>query len=248
VDLVRFGRGIRALRLRRRWRQKDLADAARLSPTKIARIERGCGGSMPSRDLDEVAKALGATTDLRLNWNGEALDRLLDGAHARIVEVVAAQLRTLGWEVVLEATFFIRGERGSIDVLAWHAGSRVVLVIEVKSVVPDIQAMLTSLDRKARLAREIAEVIDVLLVVADVRERPLAFLGLRRRRSPQSSPSAHSRFDAGWRPQCPPSPSAASGFCQVGKACQIVIGCAALDRRAVLGDPDTSRPLLSSRH
>ena len=57
---------------------------------------------------------------------------------------MAAQLRALGWEVVLEATFFIRGERGSIDILGWHATSRVVLVIEVKSVVPDIQAMLAS--------------------------------------------------------------------------------------------------------
>jgi transcriptional regulator with XRE-family HTH domain len=176
VDLVRFGRGIRALRVRRRLRQKDLAAAANLSPTKIARIERGQGGSMPGRDLDRAAQALGATTDLRLNWNGEALDRLLDGAHARIVDVVAAQLRGLGWEVVLEATFFIRGERGSIDILAWHAASRVVLVIEVKSVVPDIQAMLSSLDRKWRLAIEIARgrgwtpvAVGRLLVVADSR-------------------------------------------------------------------------------
>jgi hypothetical protein len=92
---------------------------------------------------------------MRVNWNGEALDRLLDGAHARIVELVADKLRGLGWELVLEATFFIRGERGSIDLLAWHPVSRVVLVIEVKSVVPDIQAMLASLDRKWRLAIEI---------------------------------------------------------------------------------------------
>ena len=31
-----------------------------------------------------------------------------------------------------------------------------LLVIEVKSVVPDLQAMLVTLDRKGRLAREIA--------------------------------------------------------------------------------------------
>jgi transcriptional regulator with XRE-family HTH domain len=176
MDLIRFGRSIRALRIRRRWRQKDLAAAAHLSPTKIARIERGLGRSMPIRDLDQAANALGATIDLRLNWNGEALDRLLDGAHARIVDVVAAQLRALGWEVVLEATFFIRGERGSIDILAWHAASRVVLVIEVKSVVADIQAMLASLDRKLRLGMEIAHgrgwspvAVARLLVVGDSR-------------------------------------------------------------------------------
>lgn len=176
MDLVRFGRGVRALRMRRRLRQQDLAAESDLSATKIARIERGLLGSMPVRDLEKVAAALGATTDLRLNWNGEALDRLLDGAHARIVDVVAAQLRALGWEVVLEATFFIRGERGSIDILGWHATSRVVLVIEVKSVVPDIQAMLASLDRKWRLGMEIARgrgwapvAVGRLLVVGDSR-------------------------------------------------------------------------------
>ena len=40
--------------------------------------------------------------------------------------------------------------------LAWHPTARVVLVVEVKTVVPDIQAMLLALDRKTRLAREIA--------------------------------------------------------------------------------------------
>jgi transcriptional regulator with XRE-family HTH domain len=156
VDLIRFGRGIRVLRLRRRWRQRDLAAAAQVSPTLVARIERGASTTIPAGKLDRVAHALGATSDLRLNWNGEALDRLLDRDHARLVELVAGKLRTLGWEVVLEATFFIRGERGSIDLLAWHAVARCVLVVEVKSVVPDIQAMLMAIDRKARLATEIA--------------------------------------------------------------------------------------------
>ena len=111
---------------------------------------------MPTHKLDNVAAALGARTDLRLSWNGEALDRLLDSGHAALVDLVAATLRRFGWEVVVEATFWIRGERGSIDLLAWHAPSRIVLVIEVKSVVPDIQAMLSSMDRKLRLARDIA--------------------------------------------------------------------------------------------
>jgi transcriptional regulator with XRE-family HTH domain len=176
VDLVRFGRSVRALRLRRNWRQRDLAAAARLSPTMVARIERGKGGSIPARKLDQAAHALGATVDLRLNWNGEALDRLLDGAHARIVDLVAARLRLLGWDVAVEATFHIRGERGSIDVIAWHAATRVAVVVEVKSVVPDMQAMLASMDRKGRLGIEIARgrgwspiAIGRLLIVGDSR-------------------------------------------------------------------------------
>jgi len=43
-----------------------------------------------------------------------------------------------------------------VDVMARHAASGALLIVEVKSVVPDLQAMLMSLDRKARLGREIA--------------------------------------------------------------------------------------------
>lgn len=156
MDLVRFGRGIRALRYRRRWRQEDLARASDVSRSMIARIEVGNAGSIPVQKLDRVANTLGARSDLRLSWNGEALDRLLDGEHAGLVDLLTEKLSAMGWEVTAEVTFWIRGERGSVDILAWHALSRTVLVVEVKSVVPDIQAMLASLDRKARLAIEIA--------------------------------------------------------------------------------------------
>jgi len=69
---------------------------------------------------------------------------------------VATLLRELGWEVAVEVSFNIGGERGSIDVLAFHPATGLVLVVEVRSVVPDIQAMLFVLDRKTRLATEIA--------------------------------------------------------------------------------------------
>jgi transcriptional regulator with XRE-family HTH domain len=152
MDLVRFGRGIRA---RRGWRQRDLADAAEVSPTMIARIERGDDTVQP-RHLDAVAAAVAARTELRLSYNGEALDRLLDAGHAALVEVVAAFLRRSAWEAVIEATFRIRGERGSVDLLAWHPPTGIALVVEIKSVVPDVQAMLSSIDRKVRLAHAIA--------------------------------------------------------------------------------------------
>jgi transcriptional regulator with XRE-family HTH domain len=133
-----------------------LADAVGVSPTLVARVERGDGGRITTRRLEAIAQALSARVELRLSWNGEALDRLLDADHARAVEAMATLLRDAGWTVAVEVTFAIRGERGSIDLLAWHSAARVVLVVEVKTVVPDIQAMLLSLDRKTRLALEIA--------------------------------------------------------------------------------------------
>jgi transcriptional regulator with XRE-family HTH domain len=157
MDLVRFGRGIRALRHRRGWRQQDLADAAGVSRSVVVRIETGQSGSIPLAEADRIAGSLGARSDLRLSWNGEALDRLIDADHARLVEVVAARLRLAGWEVAAEVTFWIRGERGSVDLLAWHPLTRLVLVVEIKTVVPDQQSMLASHDRKVRLGLEIAK-------------------------------------------------------------------------------------------
>ena len=106
--------------------------------------------------LEAVAQPLGARVDLRLNFNGEALDRLLDQDHAGLVEIVTGRLRAAGWEVRTEVSFNIRGERGSVDIVAWHVATRVLLIIEIKSVVPDVQATLFTFDRKGRLGSEIA--------------------------------------------------------------------------------------------
>ena len=103
-----------------------------------------------------MAEALGARLSVRVYWHGEELDRLLDAAHAGIVDRVVAILVANGWEVIPEATFNNFGERGSIDVLAWHPGHRALLIIEVKSVVPDVQALLAGVDRKVRIAPAIA--------------------------------------------------------------------------------------------
>jgi transcriptional regulator with XRE-family HTH domain len=156
VNVVRFGLGIRALRVRRGWRQADLGAAARVSRALVSRVERGRLRGVPVDTLEPLAGALDARVDLVLRWEGEGLDRLLDEGHARLVEVVVRVLRGLGWEVAVEVSFARYGERGSVDVLAWHPGRRRVLVIEVKSVMPDLQATLAGLDRKGRLGPAIA--------------------------------------------------------------------------------------------
>jgi len=156
MDTVRFGLSVRALRRRRGWRQVDLAGYAGVSRTAISRVERGRADRLTIRMLRTLADALGARLDCRLLWNGEALDRLLDESHAALVETVVRWLTSLGWEVATEVSFSIRGERGSIDVLAFRAATATLLVVEVKSVVPDVQATFVTLDRKTRLASEIA--------------------------------------------------------------------------------------------
>ena len=48
------------------------------------------------------------------------------------------------------------GERGAVDVLAWHPARRAVLCVEVKSKLADLQDLLSTMDRKRRLAPSIA--------------------------------------------------------------------------------------------
>src|SRR4029079_5176123 len=102
VDVARFGRAIRALRRRRRWRQIDLASAAGVSATQVGRIERGESRRLPADAFDRVAPAAAASLGPALRWKGEALDRLLDEDHARLVELVVLKLKSLGWDVAVE--------------------------------------------------------------------------------------------------------------------------------------------------
>jgi transcriptional regulator with XRE-family HTH domain len=156
MDPVRFGLAIRALRRRRGWTQTDVADRAGVSQTAVSRAERGDARALTLRTLERIAEALGARTSLRLFWHGEELDRLLDAAHAGLVEQVIGILRGNGWEVVPEATFNVYGERGSVHVLAFHPLLGALLIVEVKSAVPDMQAMRAGIDRKVRLGPNLA--------------------------------------------------------------------------------------------
>ena len=171
---VSAGLRVRALRMHKRLRQGDVAGLAHVSRSLVSKVERGDLGNVQCGEVERIVAALGGSFDLRVRWHGEQLDRLLDETHAQIVDLVVALLRSAGWDVVVEASFSRWGERGSIDVLAYHEPTRTLLVIEVKSVVPDNQAMLYDLDRKTRLAHQVAEdrgwvvgAVSRLLVIGD---------------------------------------------------------------------------------
>lgn len=53
-------------------------------------------------------------------------------------------------------SFSVYGERGVIDILAWHPGRRALLVIELKTDIVDVNDLMGSVDRKRRLAARIA--------------------------------------------------------------------------------------------
>jgi transcriptional regulator with XRE-family HTH domain len=144
------------MRVRLRWRQVDLAGRLGLSRAFVSKVERGRIRNVRLELLEGLCHELGADLDVRIRWRGEGLDRLLDEAHAGLVERVVELLHADGWEVALEVTFNHYGDRGSADVVGWHAPTRSVLIIEVKSVVADAQGTLSPLDRKTRLGFAIA--------------------------------------------------------------------------------------------
>jgi transcriptional regulator with XRE-family HTH domain len=156
VDDARFGRGIRAIRVRARLRQIDLAERAGLSQATISDIERGRSDRLSIRTLRAVAFALGADASLELRWRGGEVDRLLDGGHAALVGLAVELLARCGWEVATEVTYSHYGERGSFDILAMHPGSGAALAVEVKTRLVSLEATLRKLDEKARLAPGVA--------------------------------------------------------------------------------------------
>ena len=125
--------------------------AVGVSRSVVWRIERGHADRVTLATLVRVSTALDARVDVRLLWHGENLDRLIDARHARLVESMLERLVPAGWLAATEVSFNVRGERGSIDILGFHPSTRSLLVIEVKSVVPDLQAMLHGIDRKSRV-------------------------------------------------------------------------------------------------
>lgn len=157
MDVVRFGGDVRLLRGRRGWSQRRLATEAKVSRWVVAEIESGRGEHISAERLTRVVASLGGFLSIRIQYQGEGLDRLRDRRHAALVDQLVTRLRADGWEVATEVSFNVFGERGSIDILAFEPTSGALLVIEVKTVVPDVGGMLATLDRKVRLARDLAE-------------------------------------------------------------------------------------------
>ncbi len=151
-DDLRLGRRFRSLRHRLGWRQGDVREAAEVSQGTVSRTERGRISSVSVPALRRQAAALGGELRIELLFRGGELDRLMDEGHAALVGAVVARLDSLGWETRPEVSFAVYGERGSIDLVAWHAASATLLVIEVKTELTSIEETLRRHDVKVRLA------------------------------------------------------------------------------------------------
>ena len=153
----RLGRVFRAVRLRLRLRQVDVGSRADVSAGAVSRIERGRLAEVSLSTLSKVADVLEIRLEMVARWRGGDLDRMLNAKHAALAEDVVAWLsRQPDWEVRPEVSFNVYGERGVIDLLAWNAARRALLVIELKSDIVDVGENLGTFDRKRRLAPRVA--------------------------------------------------------------------------------------------
>ncbi len=147
---------IRLSRERKGRRQLDIAEDVGVTRQCVSLLERGQLDSFSVHTVRAIAAAVGIDLPFAPRGRGAQLDRLVDEEHSSMVDQVVRRLATLGWEAMIEFSFNDFGDRGSVDVLAWHAERRALLVIETKSRLANLQETCRSLDTKARVVPRMA--------------------------------------------------------------------------------------------
>jgi transcriptional regulator with XRE-family HTH domain len=156
VDDQRLGAAFRAVRIRRGWRQGDVAARARASRGVVSLVERGHLEHVSTRALRRIAAALDIRLDITLRLPHGELDRLMNEGHAAMHEQLARYLDGIpGWLHAPEVTFAFYGERGVIDILAFHVPSTSLLVIELKTEFASLEELLATMDVRLRHAAKI---------------------------------------------------------------------------------------------
>jgi hypothetical protein len=130
---------------------------------------------MTLRTIRRVGDAAGVRLELAPRMSAAEVTNLLDAGHARLVEIALRLFRENAWDAVVEYTFNHFGDRGSVDILGWHAATATLVIVEVKTRLLDVQELLGTLDRKCRVvpmlvARERAwraSAVGRLLIVED---------------------------------------------------------------------------------
>jgi transcriptional regulator with XRE-family HTH domain len=177
MDDQRIGQALRAIRVRKRLRQSDVALLASVPRQDVIAIEAGRLAGIDWGRIGAVAQAMDASIRAEVRWQGADLDRLLAQGHPALHEGIGALFaRLAGWATLSEVSFGIFGERGVIDILAWHAPTRSLLIVELKTALGDPQALVATMDRRVRLGRRIAaergwaaESVSAWVVFADSR-------------------------------------------------------------------------------
>ncbi|HEX2140659.1 MAG TPA: helix-turn-helix domain-containing protein [Candidatus Limnocylindria bacterium] len=172
---IDLGRIVRALRRRRGWRQIDCSTRAGVHRSTWSSIERGHFDRLSLLILRRCLAVLDVKLDLLPSWRGAQLSRLMDEGHAALQAEWKRRLEAMGWLVRVEVSFNHYGDRGRIDLVAWHPRLQILVIAEVKTEIADAQGLLGALDVKVRVAPNVAKALGLgrprlilpLLIVAD---------------------------------------------------------------------------------
>jgi transcriptional regulator with XRE-family HTH domain len=216
MDDLRIGRAFRRVRIQRGWTQAQAAAQAKIGRGVYSRIERGLLDGITIGALRTVAAKLEVRLALEARWRGGELDRVLSTRHSTMAEIVGRRLIDAGWEIRPEVSFNHFGERGIVDLVAWHETRGIALLVELKTELIDVGEVLGTMDRRRRLGFVIAAscgwqptAIAAWLVIADGRtnrRRVATFRTALRAAFPEDGRSV-----AGWLAE-PTRPAAALWF------------------------------------
>ncbi len=151
-----IGRVVRQLRHRRGWRQTDLSERARRPRSALVDLEAGRIGRLTVDTIRDFVEALGGKLTIEATSGASDPRLLIDAGHAFLQEHWKRRLERWGWLVRAEVSFNHYEDRGRIDLMAFHPASGVLLIIEIKTVLWDVQALLGSLDVRVRVAPLVA--------------------------------------------------------------------------------------------
>ena len=126
------------------------------------------------------------------------LERILNADHSALHEALARYIPQLpGWVHAAEVSFAIYGERGVIDILAFHEPTGSLLVIELKTELVSLEDLLSTMDIRMRHAAQIgrergwqARSVSAWVVVADS--------DMNRRRANQHRAALRNSLPLGW--------------------------------------------------
>ncbi len=142
-------------------RQADCAVRAGVHRSTWSLLESGRLDRISLPVLRLCLAVLEVRLDLVPRWRGTDLERLLDEGHAALQAAWKTRLELRKWQVWVERSFSVYGDRGRIDLFGWHPETATVLMVEIKTELANSQELLGSVDLKVRLAPRVARDLDL---------------------------------------------------------------------------------------
>lgn len=141
-----IGSAIASIRDTIGWTQAELGDRVGQTQGWVSRVENGRIEDLTFASAERLLAALGARLIVTVDapYLGDRR-RQREPAHSRMAAYVGARLARSGWQVASEVEVGGDWSRGWIDVLAYHAATGMLLVIEIKTEIHDLGAIQRTL-------------------------------------------------------------------------------------------------------